>query len=235
LSPLKKKITELLKKKDFTKVTNFPFPPKKIISALISLSYDKENLISWRAIEAIGLITKELSKTNPETVRNIVGRILWMIRDESGGIGWRNPEILGEIVRNSPDLCSDIAPIIMSFHDEKMLTASVLRAMGRIGKINDETVDYAAPIISSYLRSTDPALRGYAAWALGEMEISEAASELAKLNNDGMLISFYDQGELKKKTVGELAVNASAKINKGQKKFPTSGNNNRDNNHYSNN
>ena len=214
MSPLKKKITELLKKKEFAKVTSLSFSPKKIISTLISLSYDKENHISWRAIEAIGLITKELSKTDPETVRNIVGRTLWMIRDESGGIGWRNPEILGEIVRNSPDLCSDIAPIIMSFHDEKMLTASVLRAMGRIGKINDETVDYAAPIISSYLHNTDPELRGYAAWALGEMEISEAESELPKLNNDGMLISFYDQGELIKKTVGEIAANALAKIKK---------------------
>jgi hypothetical protein len=55
---------------------------------------------------------------------------------------------------------------------------------------------------------------GYAAWALGEMEISEAESELAKLNNDGMLISFYDQGELIKKTVGEIAANTLAKINK---------------------
>jgi len=36
-------------------------------------------------MEAIGLGAKEISKTDPAAVRNIVGRLLWMIRDESGG------------------------------------------------------------------------------------------------------------------------------------------------------
>ncbi len=139
--PLKKEIIDLLEKRRYEDIINLSPSPNKVISVLITLSYDKTLRISWRAIEAIGLISKEIAKSDPGTVRNIAGRLLWMIRDESGGIGWSVPEILGEIVRNNPGLCSDLAPIIASFHEEKMLTAGVLWALGRIGKINNETLD----------------------------------------------------------------------------------------------
>ncbi len=210
--PLKKQITDLLEKKDFAKLTALPSSHSKIISILISLSYDKKSYISWRAIEAIGFITREISRSDPEIVRNIVGRLLWMIRDESGGIGWSSPEILGEIVRNNPILCADIAPIIASFHEEKMLTAGVLWAMGRIGKINIETVEYAVPIILKYLQSSDKTILGYAAWAIGETGALEAVNELQKLKNNNSHIDFYENGDLKEKTVGEIAINALKKL-----------------------
>ncbi|MBI5663620.1 MAG: hypothetical protein HZC49_00820 [Nitrospirae bacterium] len=147
MQPLKKEVLNLLEQKKYQEIMHTSASFHKIMNVLVSLSYDKNKYISWRAIEAIGLISKEIAKSDTETVRNIVGRLLWMIRDESGGIGWSVPETLGEIVRNNPQLCADIAPIIASFHDEKMLTAGVLWALGRIGKINDQTVGYAIPII----------------------------------------------------------------------------------------
>ncbi len=210
--PLKKKITNLLEKKDFTKLAGLSSSHSKIISILISLSYNKKSYISWRAIEAIGFITKKISMTNPDTVSNISGRLLWMIRDESGGIGWSSPEILGEIVRNNPKLCADIAPVIASFHEEKMLTAGVLWAMGRIGIINTETVEYAVPILLPYIEDSDKVIRGYAAWALGEMGALEAVNKLEKLKKDNSRIIFYENGDLKEKTIGEIAINALKKL-----------------------
>lgn len=158
--PSKKEIINILKEKKYDELVKLSPREGTIINTLISLSYDKKSLISWRAIEAIGLITREISKSNPELVRNIVGRLLWMIRDESGGIGWSAPEILGEIVRNNPD----------------------------------------------------QTLRGYAAWALGEIGASKAVHELEKLKNDNNLITFYEEGELKEKAVGEVAAKAIAKL-----------------------
>jgi len=212
VSPFKKEIVILLEKRDYNALSKLSLIDKKVVSALISLSYDKKKQNSWRAMEAIGFITKDLSKSNPDAVRNIAGRLLWMIRDESGGIGWSSPEILGEIVKNNPVLCSDIAPIIASFHEEKMLCPGVLWALGRIGKINAETVSYAVPIIRSYLKSADNTLRGYAAWALGEMGNKESAAELEDLKKDKDRIEFYQDGELKKISVGELASGAIEKL-----------------------
>lgn len=212
MSPQKKEIITLLEKKAYDVLIKLALADKKIISILISLSYDKNTQTSWRAMEAIGYATKEISSSNPETVRNITGRLLWMMRDESGGIGWSAPDILGEIVRNNPVLCSDIAPIIASFHDEKMLCAGVLRALGRIGAINTETVNYAVPIILSYLKSADNTLRGYAAWALGQMGNEDYASELKALKDDTNCIKFYEDGELKEISVGKLASAALEKL-----------------------
>ena len=153
MHPQKKEVISLLEQKKYEEILKVSASVHKIINILISLSYDKKQYIAWRAIEAIGLVSKELAESDAETVRNIVGRLLWMIRDESGGIGWSVPETLGEIVRHNPQLCADIAPIIASFHEEKMLTAGVLWAVGRIGRINNETVGYAIPIVLPYLQS----------------------------------------------------------------------------------
>lgn len=135
-----------------------------------------------------------------------------MIRDKSGGIGWSAPEILGEIVRNSPGLYSDIATVIVSFHYEPPLRAGVLRAIGRMGQISAEFFDYAVPVALTYLKSPDPVVRGYAAFALGELGASEAVNEIKKLEADNNPIIFYEDRELKEKKVGELAKKAAAKL-----------------------
>jgi hypothetical protein len=136
-----------------------------------------------------------------------------MIRDESGGIGWSSPEILGEIVRNNPGLCSDIAPIIVSFHDELMLTAGVMRATGRIGKINNEMISYATPVVLVCLDSSDIAIRGNAAYAAGEIGGKEAELKLEGLKNDSNIIDFYEDSILKKKTIGDIASGALSTLN----------------------
>jgi hypothetical protein len=216
VSPSKKEIITLLEKKDYNALSKRALADGKVVSALISLTYDKDNALSWRAMEAIGLITKDLSRSDPGAVRNIANRLLWMMRDESGGIPWSAPEILGEIVKNNPGLCSDIALIITSFHDELMFTAGVLWALGRMGKINVETADYAVPIIRSYLTSADDTLRGYAARAIGEMGDVESSKELESMKHDPGHVRFYEEGEIKERNIGEIAEAALKKIRIGQ-------------------
>jgi hypothetical protein len=210
---IKEHILTLLEQKEYEGLVRLEASKKRILTCLISLSYDKKTRISWRAIEAIGILTGELAGTDGETVRHTAERLLWMIRDESGGIGWSSPEILGEIVRNSPRLCADIAPLIISFHEEPPLRAGVIRAAGRIGKRSIEMAEYAIPIITLYLQNTDSAVRGYAAWTLGELGATDSIKKIEELSNDGDFISFYEDGELKNKCIGEIASEAVKKLN----------------------
>lgn len=120
--------------------------------------------------------------------------------------------MLGEIVRNNPELFSDIAPVIMSFLDEEMLASGVLIAAGRIGEVNPELIAHAIPLILTYLHNPEPLLRGIAAWALGRMRVLEAESELKKLKEDDSLIEIYEEGELKEKTIGQIAKEAICSI-----------------------
>lgn len=214
MHPLKKEIILLLNNKQYGEILSLSGSVHKIINILVTLSYNKTDQLAWRAMEAAGLITKEIAKAHPDIVRNIVGRLLWMMRDESGGIAWSAPEILGEIVRNNPELCADIAPILVSFHDEKMLTAGVLRAIGRIGDINNETTGYAVPNISPYLDSPDCTIRGYAIFALGSLEATGAIPSIEGLRNDDHLIDYYEDGELNRKTVGAIAEETLSRLRK---------------------
>lgn len=210
---MKEKIKKLLAEKRYDELIALSSRGKSIFRILISLTYDKKDIISWRAIEAVGLASKEIARTRPELVRNTVGRLLWMIRDESGGIGWSSPEMLGEIVRNNPEQFSDIAPIIASFLDEDMLAAGVLRAIGRIGQVNPGLVKHAMPAILPYLHSPDPVLRGFAVYAIGEIGSAGAIRELEKLQDDISSITIYEDGELREKTVGGLARSSIKRLN----------------------
>jgi len=208
----KKDIIRLLEDSNYPALTDRILKDRKVITILLSLTYDRKSYLSWRAMEVIGIATAEIAKTDRDAVRDIANRMLWMMRDESGGIAWSNPEILGEIVRNNPVLCADLAPIIMSFHEELMFTAGVLRAMGRIGRLNDDLYTYATPIIRSLLNARDNQVRGYGAWALGEMLCSEARDELEALRADDSIVDFYEDKTVVKKTVGELTQEALNKI-----------------------
>jgi len=50
-------------------------------------------------------------------------RLMWNLNDESGGIGWGNPEAMGEILACHEALANEYAPISYPMH-EKMGTIS---------------------------------------------------------------------------------------------------------------
>ncbi len=210
--PVKKQILNILEEQSFHELSSISASPHKVVSILTALSYDKKKYLAWRSIEAVGIFSKDIAEKDPETVRNIVGRLLWMLRDESGGIAWSAPEMLGEIVRNNRILCADIAPIIVSLHYEIMLTAGIFRATGRIGSLNNETTGYAIPIILSHLNSEDMRVRGNAAYALGELGAVGAKFRLERMKDDDSLMDFYENGELGIVTVGEIASAAIKKF-----------------------
>jgi HEAT repeat protein len=72
--------------------------------------------------------------------------------------------------------------------------------------------DYAGPVILSYLNSKDNFVRGYAAWALGELGITEGFSGLEKLKSDTDTFTMYREGKLQEKTIGEIAQQAIKKL-----------------------
>lgn len=208
----KKEIKRLLKESRYNELNDL-FPNKrKLITLLISSTYDRTDVVAWRAMEAIGLISAKMSVDNPDFVRDLVNRLLWMIRDESGGIGWSCPEILSEIVKNNPELCKDIATVVASFHDEPPLTPGVMLAIGRIGPIHTYFYDFAAPIVTSYLDDPDPAIHAYAAYAAGELGIQNVTDKLEELGNDTSTVPFYEGGLLKEMTAGKIADTALAKV-----------------------
>ncbi|GLI52532.1 DVU0298 family protein [Thermodesulfovibrio yellowstonii] len=134
----KKDFISLLENLDFETIEKASLQNKNIFGWLISLSYDKDNPLSWKAIEAMGHVAKaHVSAQDIEPLRNTIRKLLWSMTDESGGIGWRAAELIGEIIYAEPSLFSDIIPILWSQREEGSFLESVLRSMIKLSnKIN---------------------------------------------------------------------------------------------------
>lgn len=173
---LKESIKDSLLKGDFDSIINSS-EPSKVTRILLSLSYDKSDIVGWRAIEVTGMLTRKVSERDPEFGRNLIRKLLWNIRDEAGGIGWSSPEILGEIVRNDITGYPEIPVILWSFIDEEPLRKGIIWATGRIGEVSPAIMNFAIPFLEKMFKDGDPSIRFYSAWALCKMGISLETDE----------------------------------------------------------
>ena len=205
LASLREEIEHALQGKDFEKVAGLALDQKRVFRTLISLTYDKEDLLCWRAIEAVGRAAGAVSKRDPSIVRDIVERLIWSMREESGGIGWSAPEMLGEIVLNAPDTCADIPPIILSFHEEESFLKGVLWSMGRITRAGIGGGEGLYEIARACLSHGDPLVRGLALRAIPRSRLGETADEIRAMAGDEGRFSIYEDHELIVMRVGDMA------------------------------
>ncbi len=198
---MKKEIKSYLLKREFDRIAELG-EPGRIVRALLSLSYDKTDEIAWRAMEAIGRLVHIVSRERPDFGREVLRRLLWSIRDEAGGIGWSSPEIIGEIVKNDPSKYSDIPRILWSFMDEEFLRKGIIWAMGRIGEVAPELVEFTLPflrLIAKNDRSDE--IKFYARWAICKIA-GESATETSSEGELRAII--YDRGELREFSLSEF-------------------------------
>ncbi|MCK9419001.1 MAG: hypothetical protein M0R70_06460 [Nitrospirae bacterium] len=160
---IKRTIQQALEQNDLDAVVSLVQQHRRALSQLVRIAYDKDTLAGWRAIKAIGRVAKALVKTDDEFLRVTIRKLLWSLSDESGGIGWAAPEILGEIVSADPGKFSDIIPLIAEVYEieEKVFRPGVIYALMRIAETSPELVMNYQKIIISSLTDGDPMIRIY--------------------------------------------------------------------------
>lgn len=204
---LKDEIKGSLLNGDFDRIASLVLKEKGIFRTLISLTYDKTDLVCWRAIEAMGKAVGALKQKDPNLARNIVQRLLWSLSEESGGIGWSAPDMLGEIVINAPELFPDIPPIILSFKDEESFLPGVLWAMGRMASsgIDGLDRDLCRDIIIVSLNNKSPYVRGLSIWVASIMRMGDLKDRITPHLKDSAEFLFYEDHMLRTVTVKEMA------------------------------
>ncbi len=163
MQSLKKKIQDALESNDLDTVVSLVNENRRALAILVRISYDKDTLAGWRAIKAVGLAAKELVKTDYEFLREAVRKLLWSLSDESGGIGWSAPELLGEIVSADPTRFSDIVPLIAQVYEieEEVFRPGVVYALVRIAETDPERVAFYQKIILMSLAEKNPLINIY--------------------------------------------------------------------------
>lgn len=201
----KERVVALLEERRMEELAEMLAARKGALRFLNRLLSERDTLLRWRAVEAMGALADRLAVDDPEAVRVILRTLLWSINEESGGIGWSAPECIGEIVYRRPDLFGDFASVIVAQAEEEMLRRGVLWAAGRIAQSGPDLVREAAEELAGYIDDSDPVVRGYTIRFLNIIGERPDSQLHVHLLEDAAGVPLYEEGSLYESKVADLA------------------------------
>ncbi len=90
-------------------------PPEKTVNVLFSALLSRKEKVRWHSIIGFGKVVKVLACKNLEKARVVMRRLMWMLNDESGGIGWGAPESMAEIMVNNRKIADEYHKVFLSY------------------------------------------------------------------------------------------------------------------------
>lgn len=213
---LREKVLKLLRAEDFDDSldTLLILPGRQVINPLLSLLCHHDQYVKWRAVTAIGQVVAHIAKDNLESARVIMRRLMWMLNDESGGIGWGAPEAMAEIMACHEGLAWEYTNILISYMEEEAgfleyeaLQRGVVWGIGRLAQARLHVLRSkdADRYLQHYLNSSDATVRGLAAWALGLIGAKNVQEKIEGLVADHAEIELYCDRKLVTRRVSDLA------------------------------
>ena len=218
---LKREFYRILEKENFDQGLDEirQWPPRQAVNPLISFLCSMDEQIKWRAITAIGKVISDLAESDLESARIVMRRFIWNLNDESGGIGWGCPESMAEIMAQNKILAGEYSDILVSyiqpegnFIEHEVLQRGVLWGVGRLAHTRPQYTQNAAAFLLPYMHSEDPNLRGLAIWALIPHVAEEVLPQLKQLVKDPSEFMLYQNRQLNRLSVGQLAQSALASV-----------------------
>jgi AraC family transcriptional regulator, regulatory protein of adaptative response / methylated-DNA-[protein]-cysteine methyltransferase len=147
---------------------------KRILSQLTALSYDPDLSVTSRAIKITGLAAKIIAERDPEYVRNYLLRLFWLVNDESGGVCWKAPELIGEILYHCPQF-EQFFPMLISLldlekEDAPRFRTGTLWAIGRVAQVARKAMQPALPHVKKIAsEEKDTNIMEMAQWCVKEL------------------------------------------------------------------
>ncbi len=206
------RVKSLLDEYKLDEIVELADDTRNVVKHLNYFLYDQEPQRAWRASEAIGRLTR----TRPDLVESLIDRFLWSINEESGSIGALAAETLGEMAGADPRLLTRIIPTMVHYLTIKATRRGSLMYMGRLGSQDPKQVGAVIPMVAPHLTDADPEVRAHACLALARMGASTSVELIERLKEDDNPITMYEQGELKEKTVGQVAAEALEILKQGE-------------------
>jgi hypothetical protein len=208
---MKEHLRELLRHRHFSEIADLAARKKRVLGALVSITFDPDPLLAWRAVEAMGVAAERVAEKDPEYVRNHLRRLHWLMSEESGGICRHAPQAMAEIIRLNVVEYEDYILIVtallgtMAEEDLGMFRAGILWALGRLSPVAGDAFEAALPAVVSCLGDPDPQVRGTAVWCLREAGRRDVLRDRADVLDDDGPVEIYAGGRLHRTRVGRLA------------------------------
>ena len=210
LRTLKKTVRGMLVDGKLEEVAELSREQQKVLGSLITLTFDPDLLVVWRAIEAMGLAIKEVVRVDGAQAKEHMRRLYWLITEEAGAVFWRAPECMAECCASHPKFFMTHIPI--AFHlletleeeDLEHFRPGAIWAIGRLHKIVPGHVPGVLPLLVEALDRPESQARGMAAWCLGEVGESEALKGRTDLLEDQGVVHLYRNREVEETTVAQV-------------------------------
>ena len=214
---LKHEVFKLLQQNDFERGLKaiLKHPARQVVNPLFSLFYNTDELIKWRAVTAMGRVAADLADKDMESARVVVRRLMWNLNDESGGIGWGSPEAMGEIMACHEGLAEEYSCILISyiaengnFLEHDALQRGAIWGFGRLANARPSFLINSTHHLIPFLKSSDPTIRGFSAWAAGALNPDRTEPLLKQLVEDHAMIRIYLNWQMVESTVSRFAIKA---------------------------
>lgn len=211
---MKKRLRELLEQNRLVEIGDLAVDNRRVFGMLRALTFDRDPLVGWRAVEAMGEAASRIGDDDPECVLEQLRSLYWLLSEESGGICWHGPAAMAEIVRRTPEQSGTYLPITLSLLSEMAdedldhFRDKILWGIGRLGRLARVELDRILPAIEASLDERDPQARGLAAWCLGRVGEAELLRERTDLDDDVESVELYENGAITRTSVRELVARA---------------------------
>lgn len=219
---IKKQLAEIIRADDFDQIwqTVNEWPVRFTISPLLSLIYQVDEVVKYRAVVLLGRVMNKLAAEDMEAARVVMRRILWSLNEESGGIGWGMPEALGEIMAMNRPLAEEYGHMLVAYMREEcylelpVLQRGLMWGIGRLAGVYPQKIlDFLGDgHMQMYLESPDLEVVGLAIRNFGILKTPEAAHWIRKFVHAEQEIRIFEDGVFVDTTVGKLAQQALALI-----------------------
>lgn len=176
----------------------------RVINELQRMLYTPDDQLRWNVIDLLGKVAERVGKTRPDIISKFLS-LLIQNAAYPGASAWGAIETAGAIISTDTELYGEFSPAILAFLQNKEIRKEVTWAIGQIATVQPGLVKYAFRSLRSFLGDQDPAIRGYAAWALGYFGYSEIMEELEELADDENTVVIYRNGILEEVKVEALA------------------------------
>jgi len=223
---LKRFITALLREERLLDIKKrlLRFDQRSLINPLVSCLCHTDETIRWHSVSVIGEVINTIAAEEIENARIVMRRFLWMLNDESGGIGWGVPEAMSESMYHNQVLAEEYMHMLVSYSRDDgpelfqdgnfielpLLQHGVLWGICRLaGKYKERLVNLGADEnIDFYLSSKDSQVRGLACLLCGLLSRTGSINQLTSKTSDSNRVRIYAGGKMIQYTVGQLASDA---------------------------
>ena len=196
-------------------------PAKELLNPLFSCLCHPDETVRWHAVSAFGYAVAAMASEHLDDARIVMRRFLWMLNDESGGIGWGVPEAMGEVMFEHRTLAEEYAHMLVSYTVEDgpepyqdgnflempAMQQGLLWGLCRVaGKHKDILLRRGiAANLGCYFSSPDSQVRGLACKLCGMLGISSCRAMIIAALSDHHPVRLYQDGDFIDCRVSDLA------------------------------